>query len=322
MQPKLTPYYNSRRNLTSNFFGTGSNHTTAIIIIVVCAAAGMLILFCLFRFFRHSWARGSAPLPPMQPIASYREQRLMEFEEQSIRFTTYPQPPSLSPPLKSSPAASDSSSILVTEETFPSRKSSLYTAEKGNVQDEEEVLQIPDAVLNHSNSSLCSLPSTPPSASVVLSSPSQATLPHSYPHRAASAVSKTSIGSVRSSGRIGVPHGPHSQVNIILPSPLAPALYPYMSGPEAGRLGIDGPQMSVRSSLVDMWAPPLHRSVSSDHIGKLSSFSAWIFELIAMIRTKSAYSSWYTLAQSITFSRSTEDILLPYFAIVIWFLFV
>ncbi|KAG2045218.1 hypothetical protein BDR03DRAFT_1023275 [Suillus americanus] len=34
---------------------------------------------------------------------------------------------------------------------------------------------------------------------------------------------------------------------------------------QAGRLGVDA-ETSIRTTMVDMWAPPLHRSVSSDHI--------------------------------------------------------
>ncbi|KAJ8594884.1 hypothetical protein M405DRAFT_434861 [Rhizopogon salebrosus TDB-379] len=273
-------HYNSRRNLATQFFATGgttSNHTTTIIIIVVCAAAGMFILFCLFRLFRNSWARGSTPLPPMQPIALYREQRLTEFVERRNSLETHPRPLYLSPPLDLSPAASDSSSLpLIDGETFPSRKSSLYTAEKGDLQgaqpplaEDLNFLQNPSAPFSRarrfSSSSLGSTPSTPPSASAASSSILQATLPCPYPHRAASAASRTSRRSTRSSVRntvVGVPHGPHSQVKVILPSPLAPSLHPYMSEPEEGWSGVDGSRMSV----VDMWAPQLHRSVSSDHI--------------------------------------------------------
>jgi hypothetical protein len=278
-------HYNSRRNLATQFFATGgttSNHTTTIIIIVVCAAAGMFILFCLFRLFRNSWARGSTPLPPMQPIALYREQRLTEFVERRNSLETHPRPLYLSPPLDLSPAASDSSSLpLIDGETFPSRKSSLYTAEKGDLQgaqpplaEDLNFLQNPSAPFSRarrfSSSSLGSTPSTPPSASAASSSILQATLPCPYPHRAASAASRTSRRSTRSSVRntvVGVPHGPHSQVKVILPSPLAPSLHPYMSEPEEGWLGVDGSRMSV----VDMWAPQLHRSVSSDHISELGS---------------------------------------------------
>jgi hypothetical protein len=80
-------------------------------------------------------------------------------------------------------------------------------------------------------------------------------------------VSSTSIRS-RSSGRstiVGAPHGPLSQVRLVLPAPLAPSLHPYLSGSGAGRLSVDA-GTSIHTTMVDMWAPTLHRSVSSDHI--------------------------------------------------------
>jgi hypothetical protein len=141
---------------------------------------------------------------------------------------------------------------------------------------DEEVLLTPNPISDHtrrfSSSSSSSASSAPPSASVASRSPSQATLTtrtHSRRTGPASAVSSTSIRS-RSSGRstiVGAPHGPLSQVRLVLPAPLAPSLHPYMSGPEAGRLGVDA-ETSMCTTMVDMWAPTLHRSVSSDHIRK------------------------------------------------------
>ncbi|KAG1749681.1 uncharacterized protein EDB91DRAFT_1244296 [Suillus paluster] len=276
-------HYNSRRKVAIQIFsGTGTNHTTTIIIVVLCAVVGMLILYGLFRFLRHRFARRSTPLPPVQPIAHYRKQRLTEFTERPDMSTTYSQSSRLSPSFELSPAASDSSLLPAKyDNTFPSRQSSLYLAEKGDGQGvppppgkDEEVLQTPNPAFNYarrlSSSSLGSTPSTPPSASVAHRSPSQATLPRSYSRRTGppSAVSSASIRSTKSSGRstiIGVPHGPHSQVKVVLPAPLAPSLHPYLSGPEAGRLGVDT-QTSSRTTMVDMWASPLHRSVSSDYI--------------------------------------------------------
>ncbi|KAG0697781.1 hypothetical protein DFH29DRAFT_131408 [Suillus ampliporus] len=289
MDPEHIFHYNSRRKVAIQFFsGAGVNHTTTIIIVVLCAVVGMLILFGLFRFLRHRFARRSVPLPPVQPIAHYRKQRLTEFAERPDMSTTYSQSSRLSPSFGLSPAASDSSLLPPkSDQTFPSRQSSLYLAEKGDDHgvplppaQGEEVLRTPNPVFNHarrfSNSSLGSAPSTPPSAYVASRSPSQATLPRSYPRYTgpASAVSSASIRSTRSSGRstiVGVPHGPHSQVKVILPVPLSPSLHPYLSGPEIGRLGVDA-QTPMRTTMVDMWTPPLHRSVSSDHIRKLQAF--------------------------------------------------
>ncbi|KAG1889366.1 hypothetical protein F4604DRAFT_838632 [Suillus subluteus] len=265
---------------TQIFSGTDVNHTTTVIIVVLCVVGGMSILFGLFRFLRHRLARHSTPLPPVQPIAHYRKQRLTEFAEQPTMSSTYSLSSRLSPSIGLSPAASDSSFLSVKYNQNSPSQSSLYLADKGDEQgvppslaNDEKVLPTPNPAFSHarrfSSSSSGSASSTPPSISVPSRSPSQATLTHSYSRRTGpvSAVSSTSIRS-RSSGRstiIGAPHGPLSQVRLVLPAPLAPSLQPYLSGPEAGRLGVDA-ETSMRTTMVDMWTPSLHRSVSSDHI--------------------------------------------------------
>lgn len=275
-------HHNSPRSsfATQIFSGTGVNHTTTVIIVVLCVVAGMLIFFGLFRFLRHRLARHSTPLPPVQPIAHYRKQRLTEFTERPTMSSTYSLSSRLSPSIGLSPAASDSSFLPAKyEQTSPSQ-SSLYLADNSDVQgvppppsSDEEVLPTPNPAFNYarrfSSSSLGSASSTPLSISVASRSPSQTTLSRSYSRRTgpATAASSTSIRSTRSSRStiIGVPHGPLSQVKLVLPAPLAPSLHPYMSGQEAGRFGVDD-QTPMRTTMVDMWASPLHRSVSSDHI--------------------------------------------------------
>ncbi|KAG2057161.1 hypothetical protein BDR06DRAFT_969718 [Suillus hirtellus] len=265
--------YNSARSTFAMkiFSGTDVNHTTTVIIVVLCVVAGMLVLFGLFRFLRHRLARRSTPLPPVQPIAHHRKQRLTEFAERPTMSSTYSLSSRLSPSIELSPAASDPSFLTSKyDQTFHSQ-SSLYLADKSDGQaappslaNDEEVLPMPNPAFNHarrfSNSSLGSVSSTPHSASVSSHSPSQATLIHSYSRHTgpALAASSTSIRS-RSSGRstiVGAPHGPLSQVRLVLPAPLAPSLHPYLSGSDASRYA----ETSMRPTMVDMWAPPLHRS--------------------------------------------------------------
>lgn len=265
---------------TRIFSGTDVNYTTTVIIVVLCVVAGMLILFGLFHFLRHRLTRSSTPLPPVQPIAHYRKQRLTKFAGRPAMSSTYSLSPRLSPSIGLSPATSDSSFLTAKyNQTFPSQ-SSLYLADKGDDQDilpspgnDEKVPPTSNSAYIHarhvSSSSSGSASSTPPSVVVASCSPSQAMLTPSYSRRTgpASAVSSTSIRS-RGSGRstiVGAPHGPLSQVILVLPAPLAPSLHPYLSGSETGRLGVHA-ETSMRTSMVDMWAPPIHRSVSSDHI--------------------------------------------------------
>lgn len=272
--------YNSARSsfATQIPSGTDVSHTTTVIIVVLCVVAGILVLFSIFRFLLHRLARRSTPLPPVQPIAHYRKQWLTEFAEQPT-MSTYSLSSRFSPSIGLSPAASDSSFLNVKYDQSSPSQSSLCLSDKSDNHgvslpvNDEGVLATPNPTSNHtrrfSSSSSSSASSAPPSASVASRSPSQVTLTRTYSRRngPASAVSSTSIRS-RSSGRstiVGAPHGPLSQVRLVLPAPLAPSLHPYMSGPKAGRLGVDA-ETSMCTTMVDMWAPMLHRSVSSDYI--------------------------------------------------------
>ncbi|KAG1769635.1 hypothetical protein EDD22DRAFT_868556, partial [Suillus occidentalis] len=276
-----SPVYNSARSsfATQIPSGTDVSHTTTVIIVVLCVVAGILVLFSLFRFLRHRLARRSTPLPPVQPIAHYRKQWLTEFAERPTMSSTYSLSSRFSPSIGLSPAASNSSFLNVKYDQSSPSQSSLYLADQSDNHgvslpvNDEGVLATPNPISNHtrrfSSSSSSSASSAPPSASVASRSPSQVTLTRTYSRRTgpASAVSGTSIRS-RNSGRstiVGAPHGPLSRVRLVLPAPLAPSLHPYMSGPEAGRLGVDA-ETSMCTTMVDMWAPTLHRSVSSDHI--------------------------------------------------------
>lgn len=248
------------------FSGTDVNYTTTVIIVVLCVVAGMLILFGLFQFLRRQLTRRSTPLPPVQPIAHYRKQRLTEFAERPTMSSTYSLSPCLSPSIGLSPTASDSSRLTAKyNQTFPSQ-SSLYLADKGDDQgvlassmNDENVPPTSNSTFIHvrrvSSSSSGSASSTPPSVFVASCSSSQAMPTPSYSRRTgpASAVSSTSIRS-RGSGRstiVGTPHGPLSQVRLVLPAPLAPSLQAYLSGPETGRLGVHA-ETSMRTTMIDM----------------------------------------------------------------------
>ncbi|KIJ68759.1 hypothetical protein HYDPIDRAFT_25012 [Hydnomerulius pinastri MD-312] len=286
---------NEHSNLINNVYrrGTSSSgsfsRTTTIIIIVVCIVACLMILFALFRFLHRSWGQTSTPLPPRQPIAHHREQQLSEFAERSGRPTSWFDPTNLSAPLGLSPAGSDSSLLHTKEgEGFSSHRTSPNLPDNGYYPRTPQCssplpygpddLQMPNPSFGegsrrNSSSSMGSNSSMPPSVSA-RSSPTQASFTRPIPRQPRPRpLSMMSTNSVRSTSNrntiVGVPHGPHSQVKIVLPSPLAPALHPYItrSGPDVGFSGSDNLSGSVRNSVVDMWAPTLHRSASSDYIG-------------------------------------------------------
>ncbi|KAL4068355.1 hypothetical protein V8B97DRAFT_895906 [Scleroderma yunnanense] len=123
--------------------------------------------------------------------------------------------------------------------------------------------RIPKLLGDHRRNSLSSVGSAsliPPSAT------------HSSTHTSQNRrrlYSSASYTSTTSRSTVGLPHGPHSQVKIVLPAPLA------LTASDTGSsINIRPPvpadhwqnQGSIRLSVADMWAPTLHRTTSSDHI--------------------------------------------------------
>jgi hypothetical protein len=273
--------------------GSSSWRTTTIIIIIISVIGGFIVLFSLVRILHRLCRRKSVPLPPKQPIAYYREQYLAEFADRHGSSANSFEPSNPSVPHRLSPAGSDASLFRVEGEDIFSEGASAYfldssdspeTSQRGSPRSyRPRELQTPnpsfgDASWRNSNSSMGSSCSTPPPPSAHSSSHPQSTFLRPIPrrHRPSSMVSTNSVRS--SSNRstiVGVPHGPHSQVKIVLPAPLAPVLRPHVPGSssDVSFPGIDSRSSSVRTSMVDMWAPKLHRSASSDSIGK---FSSWI----------------------------------------------
>ncbi|KAH7883915.1 hypothetical protein F5I97DRAFT_1896755 [Phlebopus sp. FC_14] len=255
---------------------------TKTIILVVSAVAGIVLLFFLFRFLLRLRGRNSRPLPPIQPIASQREQQLAELTERHNMAMAWFQPSSS--PLSQGflPSVSDTTLPQVkevasgssSERTSPPRPDSRYyldiprsTSPSSNSPDD---FQMPNPSFGsrsrrNSGSSTGSTSSTPLSASLTSS------WSRSIPRRSRplSTVSTTSFRSNTNRSIInGVPHGPHSHVKIILPTPLAPALHPSAPGSSYGTVSPDSGRGNslVRSSVVDLWTPTFHRSASSENI--------------------------------------------------------
>ncbi|KAH7920088.1 hypothetical protein BV22DRAFT_826259 [Leucogyrophana mollusca] len=293
MRAEFTPLRNSdppAEDNTDVSSGGGSNHATTTIIVVVVGVVGcLIIIFLLYRVLRRSWTPKSAPLPPVQPIAHHREQQLAELADRTNRLSVRNELSYSSTPLGLSPSGSDASLLKALEgDGYASHRGSFYALD--NQRDTYDALNGDDGLrlpipafgdsrrtsvssLKSIDSATHPLPPTP--VSVAPPSPSQSTfgrpIPRSRPvsqgrPRPTSTVSMASVRSTRS----GVPHGPHSQVKIVLPTPLAPALQPHMTPPSAdARLsGVENWEGSARTSMVDVWTPALHRSASSYNISK------------------------------------------------------
>lgn len=186
-----------------------------------------------FRLFRTTARR--APLPPIQPLAHVRARELSKFEVEH-----YAEPAYLPPPLAPS-LASSKVSLLRRESPSLTNESSEHSPSLSPPLDKS--LSLPQHSFSHSSSSssIGSSDHTALETPVSMGPPvqlrghmslrsqsSSSSHSHSHPHRnrpKSSYVARSrplSVISTASSPSIrGVPHGPYSNVQIVLPAPLA-----------------------------------------------------------------------------------------------------
>ncbi|KAI0048408.1 hypothetical protein FA95DRAFT_1558058 [Auriscalpium vulgare] len=221
-------------------------HTTTIIIAVVASFAGLVFVLILWRTLsRCSSRRRAVPLPPVQPLAHQREHQLAAFNAEgkpdSRPQTWYSDQPTVSY------RHSSKASLLPHLHSGPSREPSTRTQETLDTAESPSAplaLNPPNPAFgavsppSASSSSLSSSaehasPSTPGTGALLSPSASSASTHTRARTRSASRpfsmLSTSTSGTARSRTPIrGAPHGPHSNVQIVLPAPLAPELYPYM----------------------------------------------------------------------------------------------
>ncbi len=275
----------------------GISRQTIIIIAVCAAVGGLIILAVVVRIIRSAYARSAAqtaPLPPVQPLAHHREHQLAKFyRDNTSRPSTAYDPSNLTAPR---PFASDVSSIRTSKASLlvpdspgpssPSRHASSLNAcdaaEEISLNNAPMELDVPNpsfqvstrassSTIGSSENSHTS-PETPP----LQSSASISRLPHHQtrstssarpssarrprPLSLASSTHTVASKSSRNNLRTGVPHGPHNQVQIILPAPLAPNIYPNDEISPYRHVDDGG---YGRLSVVDQWAPRTYRSEGS-----------------------------------------------------------
>ncbi|KAJ7835302.1 hypothetical protein B0H13DRAFT_2108436 [Mycena leptocephala] len=263
-------------------------HTTLLIAVVAGSVGGVLVLFLLFRLLRR---------PAKQELARYREQQTHHVAES--RPPTWYDSGFLSAP--SGTFTGSKSSLLPPDSRggSPFRRPSLNTSESpsedishlsGSVPMAPE-LQLPHLSFDTSSTSLSTAETdspaswSPPLASLSDSSfsptsrysrptstssrPNRRPRPLSVGSNGSSAVSRQTRNTIR-----GVPHGPHNQMQIVLPAPLA----------FNDRMSIH--ENSPRLSVVDQWAPaavraegnpipkPQRRSLSSSEPRRSTSQSS------------------------------------------------
>ncbi|KAJ7071271.1 hypothetical protein C8F01DRAFT_1109817 [Mycena amicta] len=253
-------------------------HSTLIGIVAASGAGLLLSLLILYRCLRRP--RQQAPLPPKQELARYRNTVV-----QPSRPTWYDSGKLSTPP---SAFAGSRSSLMPPDSRGgspgPFRHPSFNTSESPSDETSFDApplplavpLQLPNLSFDTSSTSLSTAETdSPPLASASDSSfsrrqpssssrPSRRPRPLSVGSAGSSAVSRNSRNTIR-----GVPHGPHSQVQIVLPAPLA----------FNDRLSIHERSYGV----VDQWAPaavrssephPIPRPLSSSGPRRSSSHSS------------------------------------------------
>jgi hypothetical protein len=249
----------------------GIQHVTIIIIAVSVSVSSVIVmLLCWYILSRSSRSHRSAPLPPRQALVHQREQQLAAFAEyQNVPQIFLDGPPSAPGRHSSNASLIPHVDNLTGNNSY--RVSFCADATEGVSTSHVNPLHrpIPRFSAPH-NTSSTSLPSSidhlsepaplaaKRSTSVSPNHSQRRPNPRLQP-RPFSMVSTTTSHTCmtthsRSSMR-GAPHAPHVNVQIVLPAPLAPNLYPPVVD-EHGRRSLVGEAAysdSWRSSLADKW---------------------------------------------------------------------
>ena len=262
----------------------GLRHTTVIIIAVSASVGSLLVAIFFWRIFLRR-PRSAAPLPPRQALVHRRELHLAAFTEHknTSLVKIFPDVPStvsiphgstssLAPYVGESPANTSNRASSYTHETDTRTEAGLPS--HGN-QPHFPTSPFPPRIPPSASST--SLPiindRSPPSSEVATSpatfstsaSPGQSfRRPRPIDRAGQRPYSMVSLGTMSTTTTMrsrpnvrAAPHAPHSNVQIVLPAPLAPSLYERLSSEEPQRrrtIVDDNTYMgSWRSSMVDTW---------------------------------------------------------------------
>ncbi|KAF8480971.1 hypothetical protein DFH94DRAFT_737125 [Russula ochroleuca] len=268
------PTHRSLRHFPRDASSKHVSNTTIIIIVVSASVGGLILGIVFWRILSRLLAPKSAPLPPRQGLVHERELQLAAFTEHKDSLPDDP----------STPEGSDSALLPSAREwpTYSTNRASSYThetdegAEAGRASSQGNHLHPPlphfFAPSNSQSTSSSSLPSSndnsspssdaPAAPFPTTSSPSQS-FRRTADRRRSRPTSMVSLGttyaSIRSRQSIirAAPHAPHSNVQIVIPAPLAPNLYGQTVGvgPRPQRSFVRGNAYSDswRTSLADTW---------------------------------------------------------------------
>jgi len=268
------------------------SQTANTIIIAACSAfGGLVLLFVVFIFIRAKRRYSPVPLPPKQPLAHHREQQLAQLSERTgpSRPATWYNQPLLTPnglPHAMSQASGSSASLLPNGNTSSNGHSPGVSEIGSPMETPFYTDMIPPVPSFHAHpaSSSSSIASSDAGREVPISPSSSLPVPTPRP-RASSSYSRVSRASSnsgnvtpRSTGATrGVPHSRYSTVQIILPTPLASQVQPYMPGQDPANQSrrstiTDGSRdRSSRYSMVDKWTPATTRTIDKERRRSVSA---------------------------------------------------
>jgi len=258
--------------------------TTVTIIAVCCSVGGVMLGFVMWKLIRACGSK-SAPLPPIQPLAHHREQRLQE-SDKSNRAHTWNRDSTLQ---RQNPSHLFTSKDGIDAPFFLSRHSSFQAHEIDTLHTSPAEFALPNpgfrsswgtkdssplgSIVAPDEFSLppltfpspdCDSQSAPTDTSLVSVDGGQ--LNHrdkpnprrrGSSSRPLSAVSSRTSLSARNTIR-GSPHGPYSNIQIVLPAPLGSQLQPYPASSSRSSSRISSREdLSSRNSYVDRWIAPV-----------------------------------------------------------------
>jgi hypothetical protein len=264
----LNTTYRSLRHLPRAPTRKGLDHTTIVVLVVAASVGSLLVIILCWRIFSRLSSRSrSAPLPPRQPLVHHREHQLAAFSEyknvpdipihcgSNVSLVPHtdefpadiPNPASLSTHemdggINDNPLSSDGTPLSPPTPSF-------FTPHLPPSASSTSLLSSND----HSQSSLSSR-ATSPNPSSRRPNANREPRPYSVVSDGTSHTGMTARS--RSSARCA-PHAPHSNVQIVLPAPLAPDLYSRCASEDLRRqrsvVGDNTYRDSWRDSMADKW---------------------------------------------------------------------
>ncbi|KAF9569777.1 hypothetical protein CPC08DRAFT_701651 [Agrocybe pediades] len=254
-----------------------ANKDTIAIVAVASVVAAAILAILVVRLVKKI-AATSNPLPPVQPLAHHREHQLAKFENTLPRSQTwYNSQTHLVAPDTMSARASRASLLSKNSPTVSSpgetESATLYSP-----MNYDHALPVPSPPFHparpgSSSSSHVSSEQASPSSSQTPSATDHNPMPKSVssPRPISVSSSHSTLYSKASRHTLrGTPHGPHSQIQIVLPMPLsANDLSRSASGDLRRASRIDG-EVYDRSSVADRWLSPGTPSEGSPRRGSSS----------------------------------------------------